>query len=142
MFRYIWLYFKRRPLRILVYILVVALGVAASIILGSIFLSFGETRNRITAVNENWITIQYLSNNGRDSRLDEVIEKTLSETFGFSDAIKVDIAYLSYNLFGSARANFPVYGIKQTDIPRLLRESDTQIVQGTVFEKGSKAREI
>lgn len=138
MFRYIWLYFKRRPLRILVYILVVALGVAASIILGSIFLSFGETRNRITAVNENWITIQYLSNNGRDSRLDEVIEKTLSETFGFSDAIKVDIAYLSYNLFGSARANFPVYGIRQTDIPRLLRESDTQIVQGTVFEKGSR----
>jgi len=138
MFRYIWLYFKRRPLRILVYILVVALGVAASIILGSIFLSFGETRNRITAVNENWITIQYLSNNGRDSRLDEVIEKTLSETFGFSDAIKVDIAYLSYNLFGSARANFPVYGIRQTDIPRLLRESEMQIARGTVFERDSR----
>jgi putative ABC transport system permease protein len=138
MFKYIWLYFKRRPLRILVFILVVALGVAASMILGSIFLSFGETRNRISAVNENWITIQYLSGNGRDSRLDEVIEETLSETFGFYDAIKVDIAYLSYNLFGSARANFPVYGIRQTDIPRLLRESEMQIIQGTVFERDSR----
>ncbi len=138
MFKYIWLYFKRRPLRILAFILVVALGVGASMILGSIFLSFGETRNRISAVNESWITIQYLSSNGRDSRLDEVIEKTLSETFGFSDAIKVDIAYLSYNLFGSARANFPVYGIRQTDIPRLLRESEMQIARGTVFERDSR----
>lgn len=138
MFKYIWLYFKRRPLRILAFILVVALGVSASMILGSIFLSFGETRNRISAVNESWITIQYLSSNGRDSRLDEVIEKTLSETFGFSDAIKVDIAYLSYNLFGSARANFPVYGIRQTDIPRLLRESEMQIARGTVFERDSR----
>ncbi len=138
MFKYIWLYFKRRPLRILAFILVVALGVGASMILGSIFLSFGATRNRISAVNESWITIQYLSSNGRDSRLDEVIEKTLSETFGFSDAIKVDIAYLSYNLFGSARANFPVYGIRQTDIPRLLRESEMQIARGTVFERDSR----
>jgi len=138
MFKYIWLYFKRSPLRILAFILVVALGVGASMILGSIFLSFGETRNRISAVNESWITIQYLSSNGRDSRLDEVIEKTLSETFGFSDAIKVDIAYLSYNLFGSARANFPVYGIRQTDIPRLLRESEMQIARGTVFERDSR----
>lgn len=132
-----WLYFKRQPLRIVTFVLVVVLGVAVSIVLSSIFLSFAETRNMISKVNENWITVQYPSRNGRDEELDRVIEKALASAFGVSQAIKVDIAFLSYNLFGSARANFPVYGIPQTKLPLLLKEAKTHIKAGTIFEPNS-----
>lgn len=133
MLKYIWLYFRRRPGRILVFIIVVALGVAVSIVLSSIFLSFGETRSRISKINENWITVQYLSDTGRKEEIDDNLKEIFADVSGISDVIQVDIAYLGYNLFGSARANFPVYGIKQTDIARILQVSQSYIVDGRIF---------
>ncbi|HQC14216.1 ABC transporter permease [Mesotoga prima] len=133
MLKYIWLYFRRRPGRILVFIIVVALGVAVSIVLSSIFLSFGETRSRISKINENWITVQYLSDTGRKEEIDDSLKEIFADVSGISDVIQVDIAYLGYNLFGSARANFPVYGIKQTDIARILQVSQSYIVDGRIF---------
>ncbi|MBN2220490.1 MAG: ABC transporter permease [Kosmotogaceae bacterium] len=137
MLKYIWLYFRRRPGRILVFIILVAIGVAVSIVLSSIFLSFGETRNRISKVNENWITVQYLSDTGRKEEIDDSLKGIFADVSGISDVIQVDIAYLGYNLFGSARANFPVYGIKQTDIARILQLSQSYIVDGSVFYPGT-----
>jgi putative ABC transport system permease protein len=133
-----WLYLKRRPLRILIFVLVVAIGVATSMALSSIFLSFGETRGRISKATEDWIVVQYFSQDLRDAKLDSIVEQALESSFGFSSAIKVDIAYLGYNLYGSARANFPVYGIRQTDISKLLKVSDTEISRGTVFSADSR----
>jgi len=137
MLKYMWLYLKRRPSRILVFIFVVALGVSMSLVISSIFLSFGETRSRISKINESWITVQYLSESGRDESIDSSLIEVFRDVFGLSDAIPVDIAYLGYNLFGSARANFPVYGIKQTEISRMLRESNAYISEGTVFAPGT-----
>ena len=137
MLKYMWLYLKRRPGRILVFIFVVALGVSISLVISSIFLSFGETRSRIAKINESWITVQYLSESGRDESIDSNLIEVFEDVFGLSDVIPVDIAYLGYNLFGSARANFPVYGIKQTEISRMLRESNAYIAEGTVFAPGT-----
>ena len=137
MLKYMWLYLKRRPGRIMVFIFVVALGVSISLVISSIFLSFGETRSRIAKINESWITVQYLSESGRDESIDSSLIEVFEDVFGLSDVIPVDIAYLGYNLFGSARANFPVYGIKQTEISRMLRESNAYIAEGTVFAPGT-----
>ncbi len=137
MLKYMWLYLRRRPGRILVFIFVVALGVSMSLVISSIFLSFGETRSRIAKINESWITVQYLSESGRDESIDNSLTEIFEDVFGLSDVIPVDIAYLGYNLFGSARANFPVYGIKQTEISRMLRESNAYISEGTVFSPGT-----
>lgn len=137
MLKYMWLYLRRRPGRILVFIFVVALGVSMSLVISSIFLSFGETRSRIAKINESWITVQYLSESGRDESIDNSLTEVFEDVFGLSDVIPVDIAYLGYNLFGSARANFPVYGIKQTEISRMLRESNAYISEGTVFSPGT-----
>lgn len=137
MLKYMWLYLKRRPGRILVFIFVVALGVSMSLVISSIFLSFGETRSRIAKINESWITVQYLSESGRDESIDNSLVEIFEDVFGLSDVIPVDIAYLGYNLFGSARANFPVYGINQTEISRMLRESNAYISEGTVFSPGT-----
>jgi|GEM_PF-462499 len=137
MLKYMWLYLRRRPGRILVFIFVVALGVSMSLVISSIFLSFGETRSRIAKINESWITVQYLSESGRDESIDNSLVEIFEDVFGLSDVIPVDIAYLGYNLFGSARANFPVYGIKQTEISRMLQESNGYISEGTVFSPGT-----
>ncbi|HDP77151.1 MAG TPA: FtsX-like permease family protein [Mesotoga infera] len=137
MLKYMWLYLRRRPGRILVFIFVVALGVSMSLVISSIFLSFGETRSRIAKINESWITVQYLSESGRDESIDNSLIEIFEDVFGLSDVIPVDIAYLGYNLFGSARANFPVYGIKQTEISRMLQESNGYISEGTVFSPGT-----